>query len=406
MTLQPHLFIDGVLGDSLRVSEQKVEEAAQAIPADRALASSAEDLAAALVEEYRVEPLVLDEGAMTVSHKDERIDVSRDPMRFISDPSQPFYVPGTNVTLHVPFTGAAGLFKMRASSFTMNPPRGAVMGSELLISTSVPSPAPANVGDELRRTLSQVKTHVDWLNAEVREFNARLDGLALASATRRREKVKADHDLVASFGIPVRRTDAPRTYAAPPARKTVSRPAKGIPGKPLEPVLPPEDYEHILSIARQMVAVMERSPKAFATMGEEDLRQHFLVQLNGQYEGDATGETFNFEGKTDILIRRDGRNIFVAECKFWSGPKKLTDTIDQLLRYTSWRDTKTAIFVFNRGRELSKVLAQISPTAGAHPNFVREIAYGCETDFRLILHHRDDAGRELTLTILVFEVPG
>lgn len=52
------------------------------------------------------------------------------------------------------------------------------------------------------------------------------------------------------------------------------------------------------------------------------------------------------------------------------------------------------------------MLAQISPTVTAHPNFVREVAYGSETDFRLILHHRDDAERELTLTIVVFEVPG
>jgi hypothetical protein len=37
---------------------------------------------------------------------------------------------------------------------------------------------------------------------------------------------------------------------------------------------------------------------------------------------------------------------------------------------------------------------------------VREIRYGEETDFRFILHHRDDPDRELTLTVLVFEVPG
>jgi hypothetical protein len=40
---------------------------------------------------------------------------------------------------------------------------------------------------------------------------------------------------------------------------------------------------------------------------EEDLRQHFLAQLNGHFEGSATGETFNYEGKTDILIRERGR---------------------------------------------------------------------------------------------------
>jgi hypothetical protein len=57
------------------------------------------------------------------------------------------------------------------------------------------------------------------------------------------------------------------------------------------------EYEHILEIMSNMVHVIERSPEAFKGMREEDLRQHFLVQLNGQYEGQATGETFNFQGK-------------------------------------------------------------------------------------------------------------
>ena len=94
-------------------------------------------------------------------------------------------------------------------------------------------------------------------------------------------------------------------------------------------------------------------------MREEDLRQHFLVQLNGQYEGQASGETFNFEGKTDILIRAEGRNVFIAESKFWRGPESLRETIDQLLGYASWRDTKTAILIFNRQKNFSEVLAKI-----------------------------------------------
>ena len=74
---------------------------------------------------------------------------------------------------------------------------------------------------------------------------------------------------------------------------------------------------------KNMVQVMELSPHAFLDMGEEDLRYHFLVQLNGAFKGQATGETFNFQGKTDILIRVDGRNVFIAECKFWDGPQSI-----------------------------------------------------------------------------------
>lgn len=118
---------------------------------------------------------------------------------------------------------------------------------------------------------------------------------------------------------------------------------------------------------------MERSPNAFSGMTEQDLRQHFLVHLNGQYEGQATGETFNFEDKTDILIRAVGRNIFIAECKFWDGPASLVAAINQVLSYTAWRDTKIALLIINRGKNLSAVLAKIPDALNAHPNFVREI---------------------------------
>ena len=40
-----------------------------------------------------------------------------------------------------------------------------------------------------------------------------------------------------------------------------------------------------------------------------------------------------------------------------------------------------------------------------HPNFKREIADESETRFRYVFAHRDDANRELLLSVLVFEVP-
>ena len=154
-----------------------------------------------------------------------------------------------------------------------------------------------------------------------------------------------------------------------------------------------------------MALVMERSPQAFKSMGEENIRQHFLVQLNGHYEGQATGETFNYDGKTDILIRGNGKNIFISECKFWKGAKVITETIDQLLGYLSWRDTKTAIFLFNKNKELSNVLSQIPEIVKNHPKFKREIKYNSETGFRYIFSHNSDSNRELYLTILVFDYP-
>jgi hypothetical protein len=85
-----------------------------------------------------------------------------------------------------------------------------------------------------------------------------------------------------------------------------------------EPTIAEAEYQNILRIIENMSFVMERNPRVFSTAPEETIRDHYLVQLNGQYEGSATGETFNGHGHTDILVRDGSANLFIAECKIWS----------------------------------------------------------------------------------------
>src|SRR5205807_814890 len=106
-------------------------------------------------------------------------------------------------------------------------------------------------------------------------------------------------------------------------------------------------------------------------------------------------ETFNMSGKTDILIRQNGKNIFIAECKFWEGPTKFTETVNQLLGYLSWRDAKAAILVFNRNKNSSSVVSQIPDLLWSHPNFKRMLSVTGETRFRAVLSQRADPGREI-----------
>ena len=73
--------------------------------------------------------------------------------------------------------------------------------------------------------------------------------------------------------------------------------------------------------------------------------------------------------------------------------------------YACWRDTKTAILVFNRNKNLSAVLEKIPDVVKSHANFKAERGCDSETTFRFVLSHRDDPNRELVLTILVFDVP-
>ncbi len=107
----------------------------------------------------------------------------------------------------------------------------------------------------------------------------------------------------------------------------------------------------------------------------------------------------------DVLIRSGDRNIFIAECEFWGGPLKLMETIDQLLGYLSWRDSKIAILLFNRNRDFSKVLGAIPGLAQAHPNFRREEGRHGDSGFRYAFRHKDDPAKVLHLTILAVDIP-
>ena len=134
-----------------------------------------------------------------------------------------------------------------------------------------------------------------------------------------------------------------------------------------------DHYEQILKLIENMAEAMEKNPSVFSEMNEESLRTLLLAQLSGCYKGQATGETFNYKGKTDILISSEGRNIFIAECKFWNGHKSLMEAIDQLFGYTTWHDTKVAIIIFNKNQNFSQVLNSIKSRTKEHPHFKHDL---------------------------------
>lgn len=80
-------------------------------------------------------------------------------------------------------------------------------------------------------------------------------------------------------------------------------------------MLPDAQYEQALAVLRNARNALERSPSMTVNLNEERIRELLLMSLNAQFEGAAAGEVFNAAGKTDILIRAEDRNMFIAECK-------------------------------------------------------------------------------------------
>jgi hypothetical protein len=80
-------------------------------------------------------------------------------------------------------------------------------------------------------------------------------------------------------------------------------------------------------------------------------------------------------------------------------------TIDQILSYLSWRDTKVAVLIFNRNKGLSDVLTKIKAAAASHPHYKRGPTIEGETRFRFVFGNPSDHSREVILTVMVFDVP-
>lgn len=174
------------------------------------------------------------------------------------------------------------------------------------------------------------------------------------------------------------------------------------PAKPLDPSLDQDQYETILGLLRDAGRSIEQSSTRMRNLDEEALRDILLVPLNSHF-GTATGEAFNHSGKTDLLIRHEGSNLFVAECKFWGGGKLLLETIDQLLGYLTWRDTKAAILIFNRNKKFSDVVDQLRTLPLKHPSFKKGPVKMDETSYQYTLSLPQDEERLTTVTFLAFD---
>jgi len=275
---------------------------------DYVLKASPTELEAYFVGKVTVRPLILHPDDRHIEDKESTmVDVSRDFRRAIF-PGERATVPGTRIRLAIPYEGDQGLWKVRPSTFSSSGyPEIDVLDDRIVLSFAFPddSPEADSLKADIDRQVKSLADAVDNLRHDVDGHNDTARNSVIAALKRKREQAKAASDAVADLGIPVRRRDEPLTYTLPTKRRTVPSEPPRVAKEPYapEPVLDDAEYQHILKVLRSMSLVIERNPESFASLDEEMIRNHFLLQLNGHYEGSATGETFNASGKTDILIR-------------------------------------------------------------------------------------------------------
>jgi hypothetical protein len=409
------LFQGGDLRSALEAQVQKMRDAVDAEPEESLKQANAQEWAEALSHHFAVAPPVLRADDVWMEPvKEITVDVSWDRRRAFSDEYSELAraFPGYRVVVHVPFEGDAGVFTLQPSQFTLNPPRGRVSAHDVLLTIEYPRDSQPGIDAAAQNFIDTVGRWLAFARTDIESFNSGLVQRALQDISGRRQRVQQRDAHVAQSKIPVRRPgeSGKKTYLPD---VLVRRPAPSLPttradDKPpaLEPALDERVFQHILEVIRMQGRQMEQSPGTYAAMGEEDRRQMLVATLNTHYEGRAHAEAFNVQGKTDILIRHEGRNLFICECKFWAGQEGFTATIDQLFGYTGWRDTKLAIVMFVREQGLTAILKKASTTLERHGCFVGWKTAAGETELRADMHWPGDDERLADLNVFLVHTPG
>lgn len=398
------------LEDRLVQSLQHVD----GMDSDRLLGTPLQDLVNEIVEDYSLEPLNVIEDQMSQLLTEEiRVDISQDLTRFVLDRTRPMIVPGSRITVVLPCSGHRELFQMKPSrSYLGKAPVGTIGKSEILLTYRDMDPRPEKVRSFIDEQLKMIRDLVEWSNNDVAGFNKKLASETQAAIERRKSRLQRDRGLDGALGFPVRRRgDAPIIIPVNRKRLGIHNTRARQPGTVEkyqdEYSLDMQTYDEIIDVVSGMARMFERSPSTFAHMKEEMLRDHILVQLNGTFEGQAAGELFNGFGKTDILIRIEDRNVFIGECKIWSGEKAFAKAIDQLLGYLVWRDSKAALVVFIRQKDASTIIDKGEITLQKHPHFKRMGLATSDSSIRrnFVMHQRDDVNREIHLALLPLVMP-
>jgi hypothetical protein len=281
------LFYKGDIHQVIELQKRNMSGEIQGIDPDRLLNTPIDDLVAYFAEKFRIDVPVL--------HREQAfLDEPSETHIEMNDFGRQIRVPATLITLTVPFEGEKDMFFIRPSTFDTAPPRARVNASDIVLQITVQNSEQDQVKNTVSRTLDDIERYLGWQRSSMDGFNSNLADQARQAIEARRERLLRDRNLVSGLGFAVKpRANAPMTYAAPQVRRKIEPtlpPAPSTPFKP-EPVLQEEHYQHILNVIHNMTLVMERSPTSFAAMAEEDIRQHYLVQLNGHFEGAATAET-------------------------------------------------------------------------------------------------------------------
>lgn len=402
-----HIFAEQELRMLLEARERQAREEVRGQQAQYVLNVNEVEYTQYLVSRYSVDKLQIHFERLHVSSREERIPAERFPVSgFFVRPGESY--PKQVITYHMPFEGDENLLRYVPNPRVLSSEEVWIEDGSICFDIIDLYSDPERIKSRAQQVINLVQSQFGYLEKNVADFNSSLPDRFASLVSQRKDELKKQLGVVTSLGVPIKPAESvPSTFRIPDVRRkvTVSLQPPTVGVAQSEPTIGDDVYQAILQVIHDTGKVFERLPSTYAGKEEEDLRDFLILQLTPHFEGSTTGETFNKGGKTDVLIRHENKNAFIAECKFWRGRKAHLETIDQLLSYLTWRDSKTAIVLFVNRKDFSAALNESVAATKEHPNFVRYVGSKEESWHNFELHLLGDMGRLVKLALLAFHLP-
>ena len=369
-----------------------------------------------LADKYYIDPIILFET--NIEKKLSKIKVKRENLlRGHPDERDFFEIDGVKITFKIPYDGDPNLFEIQPSSFiflnfsTQNfvIPYDENCGSFTLdfeyTNQELEDKGEAMnefVQKQFEHEFRNYKTMIGYVNEEVASYNNSLIELSLRFLEDRKKKAYSFSVISKALKIPlicsknapnIKPIQLKRIIRQPSTKPTVTQITS-------EPYISDSDYDNINNIISMCGTTMEKTARTYFANTEEELRDHLLAALNTHYDA-VTGETFRKIGKADIHIEFQNKAAFIGECKIWHGERLFRSAIQQVLNYSTWRDLKVSVIVFNKeNRSFQHILSKIKIWVDANV-----ISYTQpKANIWKCRYHRQDMNVDIQLSILAFDL--
>jgi hypothetical protein len=280
------------------------------------------------------------------------------------------------------------------------PEKNCFMTSEI-----IPNGA-SNGSERIMGAREVILDRINSINTDVRNGNQGLqEAISIRYLALKKQRVKQLADVDSWIKkLPVKLIEVPSGSAPTPLKLPVNPKIVSIiqDKKKPEPSLDRSQVSMIVELINNTGHYFERTPKTMAKLEEEELRDLILGGLNMHFKG-ATGETFSKGGKTDIHYSHSSKDVLIAECKKWQGEATYDETIDQLFRYTTWRDLFGIVITFSNNKNFTDVIEKAKSETKKHPTYVANSIQEPGTGHFISKHIKaEDEARHIEVHHLLF----